>query len=350
MTKPMIQPVKFEWIKDALTEHGMKEAGLTFHFDPAVRYSTVDVEGGHRNKVRQDNNLIEELWMKLALKMEAGSPFQAPVLFMLNDGLFVYGLAHGNHRMRSYSFVHNDNAAFLKSARATFGAYVIDSPYTEDVEEYERLANNPNGESQARDYALINGVWLVQQRKLSLKVASQKSGISTTVISRKIAAEKEQQDIEKMGVETHNLTPSHFSRLASLKFESHKKHLATLANDSRISSEDLSREVAEIRKLRTEARGNEYIHDLDKRMRRERGGPKGAELPTVRRRRLFLKGLRQFEDLWRKGNEGKAIHSLTAVGIARQDTQVRQDVAKRIKDLIRIMQNAVQFNKRGRAK
>ena len=340
----MTKPVIFEWIKDSITEYKLERVGLTFHFDPAIRRSTIDIQGGLHNKARENNSLDEELWMDYALKMEAGNPFVGSVFFLLNNGLYVHGVAHGNHRLRAHAFAHNDDESFLKSAQATVGGYVVDSPYTDDVEEYERLANNCEGGRQSREYAMINALWLVQYRKMLLTAAAQETGISSEIIGRRITANKEREHIEKMGVETHNLTPSHFTRLASLKFDSHKKHLATLANETHLTSPGLSELVTNVKKLRTEAKGNQYIHDEFVRMRRERGGPKnGQEPPEQRRRRLFLKGLRQFENLWLKGNDGRPIHSLTDVGIAPQDCQVRQEVAVRITDLIILMRRAARL-------
>lgn len=342
------KPIKEKWFEDALTIEDLGLSGLKHHFDPAVRYSTIDINGGRHNKARENPHLDEEHCLDLAGKMEAGHPFRAVTLFMLNDGIFVHGVAHGNHRLRSYALLHNDDTRFLKSAQAVIGAHVIESPYSDDVEEYERLANAREGRGLPPSYQLNTAIWLVQHRKMSKKGAFERTGISAEVISGRIIADRERQYVETMGVETHNLTPTHLKRLASLTHDSHKKHLATLANDGHITSEDLSKMVTHVKKLRTEAKGNEYIHDEYNRTRRERCGPKNdREPPEQRRRRLFLKGLRQFEDLWLKGNDGRPIHSLNDVGISPQDRIVRQEIADRARELVGLMQKVMRLKNGG---
>ncbi|MHC4178446.1 MAG: hypothetical protein ACYSWU_13125 [Planctomycetota bacterium] len=342
MAKAKITPVK--WIEDPLTAESVRLIGQPFKVEPAIPYSQIDIRGGLHNKAREHNSLDEDLWLEYACKMEAGHPFKYVVLFLQNDGIFKYGVAHGNHRLRAYACRHNDDTKFLRSAKATVGAYVIQSPYTDDIEEYERLANGDEGSRQSRGYAMNNAMWLVQHRNMSLKMAHQRTGISEAQIRDKIQADNEVATLQKMGVDVATLSQKHLVRLASLKHDSHKKHLANIAVDENMSSDDLSKMVTQVNKLRTEARGNAYIHDEYNRRKREHVGPRAAaDPPELRRRKVFLRGLRNFEDLWLKGNDGRPINSLSDVGISPQDRVFRQEVVSRGQDLIKVLQRVMRI-------
>jgi len=337
----MVKLLTIPWIKDALTEEDLGLSGLTYEFNPAVPYSAIDPRSP--NRAREHSRLEEEVWADYALKMEAGSPFKAVTLYLVNDGVYQFGLAHGNHRFRAYAFAHNDNTKLLRSPKATLGAYVIQSHRTDDIEEYERLANSREGKRQSRDYAMTNAMWLVTNRKTTLKQAERRTGIKSEEISKAIRAGEIRSKVETLGVPTNHLTPSHLIRLSALKHDSHLKHIATIAEEGHMTSEDVSKMVSRVNKL-TEAKGNAHIHDEYNRTRRERCGPSnGREPPELRKRRLFLKAFRNFEDIWFKGNDGRAVKSLSDVGIAPQDRQVREEMATRARDLITVMQNAMRL-------
>lgn len=338
-----------KWIEEALTVHDLVESRVAFNpsREPPISlvpYHVIDRPGGLHNRAREHSSLDDDLWMDYALKMDAGHPFKAITLYQVNDGVFQYGVAHGNHRLRAFAFFHNDDTKILRSPKALVGAYIIESAYNDDIEEYERLANSREGKRQSQEYALNNAIWLVQNRNMSLKRAEQRTGISADHISGCIKADETRARAERLGIDTNNLTRAHLTRMSSLKHDSHLKHLATIANDANLSSGDTSKMVTELNRLRTEAKGNDYLHNEYNRTRRERSGPRNnSEPPELRRRRLFLKGFRQFEDLWLKGNEGHPIHSLSDVGIDPQDRQVRAEMAGRAKDLIKLMQQAMRL-------
>ncbi len=344
MSRPKI--IEVPWIDDPLGEHDLNLSGLPFAPE-LVPYSSIDIQGGLHNRAREHSSLIEELWEDYAQKMEAGNPFKRIVLYTVNDGVFKYCPAHGNHRLRALAYVHNDDTPTLKSSKVLVGAYVIPTGYTDDIEEFERLANNKEGARQSAEYALRNAIWLVQNRNVSLKRAAERTGLKPGAISNSIRANDTRSRIENLGVDTHCLSEKHLTRLGSLKHDSHIKHLATIANEGKISSDDLSKLVTDVNHRRTEAKGNEHIHDTYNRMRREMTGPKnGKKPPELKRRDLFLKGLRAFEDMWLRGPDGNGpINNLSDVGIAAQDVQVRKELASRGKDLVTVLERVLRLKK-----
>lgn len=334
----------FLQLRDPLTEERLERSGLEYIFDPSVPFASIDVVAGRHNPAREGVALDEELCLEYAIKMGAKLPFKAVTLYLQNDGVFLHGVAHGNHRLAGVEIEQSHDTPALK--KVVIGAYIIQSSHNDDVEQYERLANGDEGWRQSPAYALKNAIWLHQHRGMSLKSAGADTGISPDTISNQITATTERLNLEKMGVETNELTPAHLVRIAALKHDSHKKHLAVIANDARMPSGELSKMVAVVRKMPTEAKGNQYIHDQYNRTRRERVGPREDREPLMqRRRRLFLKGIRQFEDLWLHGADGKAITSLSDVGISPQDRQVRQELASRFSELIDIMRRAARITK-----
>lgn len=334
----------FAWIRCPLTEARLDRCGLSWLFEPAVPFGGIDVVAGRHNMSRETTAIDEELALKYALRMQAGHPFKVSTLFLLNDGVFANGVSHGNHRLKGYEIFHNSDTRVLK--KCLIGAYVIQSSHNDDVEQYERLANCDEGRPQSQEYSMRNAIWLHQHRGMSLIAAERETGVKSAEISKHITANVERLNLEKMGVETYALTPSHLVRIASLKHDSHKKHVATIANEAQMPKEELSKMVTVVRKMPTEAKGNAYIHDQYNRTRRERVGPTNGKEPVMqRRRRLFLKGVRQFEDLWLRGADGKAISSLADVGIAPQDRQVRQELASRFTEIIALMRKAARLPK-----
>lgn len=336
--------VKVPWIDDPLTEVDLELSGLAFARE-MVPYHQIDIAGGLHNPAREHSRLDQEAWENYALKMEAHSPFKRVVLYLVEDGVFKYGVAHGNHRLRAFAYLHNDDTRALKSPKAAVGAYVLSCKWSDDVEEYSRLANNREGVRQSQGHALNNAVWLVQNRKMTQKAAAERTGIPASAIGDAIAATRERARLETLGISTERLSQSHLVRIGSLRHDSHKKHVAAIANEGRLSSADVSALVTKVNRLRSEARGNELIHDEYNRTRRERVGPSNGhrEDPALRLRRLFLKGLRQSEDLWLKGADGRPVKRLSDVGIAPQDRQLRAEVASRVSDLIKVMQQATRL-------
>lgn len=337
--------VNVEWILDALAEHRLGICQLDYEWHDAIPYSAIDVKGGLAKQIREHNRLIEELVLDYAVRMEAGRPFKGVVLHLQNDGIFKYGVVHGNHRLGAYSFANGDDIGALRNKRATVGAYVIQSEWSDDVEEFARFANNDDtSQPPGRGFKMANAVWAVKHRGRKLKEVEAQTGFKASAISARIRAEDTRAEIETMGVDTTALSAGHMTRIASLKHDKHKKHVAQIASELHLASDDVSKLVADLNKTRTEAKGNKIIQDELNRRKREAVGPRsGEDPPEIRRRKAFLKGVRQFEDLWLKGNDGRPITGLSDVGYAPQDRLARQEVAVRLGDLIKLMQRAARL-------
>ena len=235
-----------KWHKDRRAEAKLRELGVKFRYEPALKFSDIDLKRSAENRARVEHKpLIDDVILSYAIAMEKDeADFPSPIVYANGKK---YILCDGNQRCNAYKEVCERGAKI--------GCYVLETDDVAVIELVTRCFNTINGVGQSKTEKTEHVLFLLgKYPDMTQTDLARTFGIKRDQVSHAARVKGVNDHLEKKKIDTRRVSNRVLDELSKLSdSEPVLEYVGRVACDYKLTGEQTKDIVHGIKQKRSEA-------------------------------------------------------------------------------------------------